>query len=118
MAKVTYNVHFNNDGLQRELESLITDPVTRYEIHMAFARKIDPWVPYLTGDLSKLIEITPESVKYTQPYAAYQYYGVGFNHTRDTHPLASAMWDKVAMETQLDSFKAEVQDIMRRRLHG
>lgn len=118
MSRVNFDIHFNTQNIQQKMEEIFNDNATMYEIHMAFARKIDPWVPYLTGDLSKLIQIEPHCVRYTQPYARYQYYGVGFNHTTDTHPLASAMWDKVAMETQLESFKAEVLDIIRRRAHG
>lgn len=118
MSRLTYNIHFNAPSIQQKMERAISDPATMYEIHMAFARKIDPWVPYLSGDLSKLIQIEPDCVRYTQPYARYQYYGVGFNHTIDTHPLASALWDKVAMQTQLESFKAEVQEILDRRING
>ena len=118
MSRVKVNVHFNEKDIQNKLESLINDPAVMYEVHMKFARIIDPWVPYLSGDLSKLIEIHPDCVRYTQPYARRQYYGLDFNHTIDTHPLASAMWDKAAMETQLGSFKAEVKKILERRAHG
>ena len=118
MARLNFNIHFDEDAIQKKMESLINDPSTMYEVHMQFARIIDPWVPYLHGPLSKTIEIEPNCVRYTQPYARYQYYGVGFNHTKDVHPLASAQWDKVAMETQLDKFKEQVQDILDRRAHG
>ena len=115
MSKVNFSVQFNEQDIQNKLESLINDAGTMYEVHMTFARMIDPWVPYLHGPLSKTVEIEPKCVRYTQPYARYQYYGIGFNHTKDTHPLASAQWDKVAMETQLESFKKQVQEILVRR---
>lgn len=115
MSKVSFNVHINEESLQSELENLIHDVPTMYEIHMLFARMIDPWVPYLHGPLSKTVEIEPECIRYIQPYARYQYYGIYFNHTKDVHPLASALWDKRAMETQLDSFTAQVQEILARR---
>ena len=59
--------------------------------------------------------ITPEYVHYRVPYAHYQYYGDGFNHTTDYHPLATERWDKVAMQTELDSFMEGVKRILEQR---
>ena len=116
MAKLNVKIHMQEKALQEKLEAFRKDPETMLAIHTDFAKVIDPWVPYLHGFLSqKTIQITPECVRYTQPYARYQYYGVGFNHTKDVHPLASAMWDKVAMQTQRAKFIADVTQILKRR---
>lgn len=93
----------------------LKDNATMTEIHTAFYKMIDPWVPYLNGPLSTTVNITADYVDYLMPYAHYQYYGIGFNHTTDHHPLATAQWDKVAMQTQRDSFVATVEAILKRR---
>lgn len=109
-----FHVEINDDKLQRVLAN-IADEATMTEIHNLFAKTIDPWVPYLEGPLSQTLEITPEYVQYKQPYAHYQYYGEGFNHTTDYHPLASAKWDQAAMQTQRESFLEQVKQILQRR---
>lgn len=111
---VKFQVHIDDKAIQKQIESLIDDKVM-LEIQNLFAKTIDPWVPFLEGPLSQTLEITPEYVKYLVPYAHYQYEGTNFKHTTDYHPLASAHWDKVAMQTQLDIFVAQVKQILERR---
>lgn len=111
---ISYKVHIDDSQLAKRLEGLI-DEKTMLEIQNLFAKTIDPWVPYLENPLSTTLEITPDYVKYLVPYAHYQYTGDDFNFTKDTHPLATARWDKVAMQTQLDSFTEEVKKILIRR---
>lgn len=115
MATVKVNVNFDSKRIQKKFEALQDDDKMMLEIHTTFARMINPWVPYLHGPLSQTVEIEPHCVRYIQPYARRQYYGLDFNHTKDVHPLASAMWDKVAMETQRDSFVKQVSKIVKRR---
>lgn len=110
-----FNVNVNVNGIDEKLKGLINDDTTMLEIHNLFAKTIDPWVPFLEGPLSQTVEIEPHLIRYIQPYARYQYLGVGFNHTKDYHPLASALWDEVAMQTQMDSFKENVRQILARR---
>jgi hypothetical protein len=38
------------------------------------AKKINPYVPYLGGDLKDKVDIGESSIKYNMPYAAKQYY--------------------------------------------
>lgn len=111
---VKFKVDIDDEKLAEQLTGLVDDK-TMLEIHNLFAKTIDPWVPFLEGPLSQTLEITPEYVKYIVPYAHRQYNGVDFKHTTDYHPLASAQWDKVAMQTQLDSFTEEVKKILIRR---
>lgn len=117
MAHVNFNVHFDDSVIQNKLETLINDDKLMYAVHTLFAKTVDPWVPYLNGPLSQTVEIEPKCVRYIQPYARYQYYGVGFNHTIEHHPLASALWDKIAMQTEYDSFKEQVRELIIRRAH-
>lgn len=110
-----FKVNVNVDSIDGKLKKLIDDDQTMLEIHNLFAKTIDPWVPFLEGPLSQTVEIEPHLIRYIQPYARYQYFGVGFNHTIDYHPLASALWDEVAMQTQRDTFVEDVRQILARR---
>lgn len=97
------------------VNNVIADDATMLEIHNLFAKILDPYVPFLEGPLSQTVEVTPEHVRYIQPYAHYQYYGIDFNHTLDYHPLASAMWDKAAMSVKMEEFEEQVKQIIIRR---
>ena len=104
----------NDKALEAKLKNLC-DESTMLEIHNLLAKYCDPYVPFLEGPLSQTTEITPYYVRYTQPYAHYQYYGVGFNHTLDYHPLASAKWDEAMLRDKRDEFLADVKQILVRR---
>ena len=64
------------------------------------------------------VEIQPDGVVYTADYAWKQYYGTEFRHKTDVHPLATAFWDKVAMETQYDNFAEGIKEIIIRRYNN
>lgn len=118
MAFVNISVEIDDQGLEKYLEQdleALFDSDTMLKMHQLLADKCDPYVPYLTGDLSKKVIVSPQSVTYTQPYAQKQYYGLEFNHTLDVHPLATALWDKVMMQNQGDEFLAGVKEILIRR---
>ncbi len=83
--------------------------------HSELYRLCDKYVPMQTGMLAQNVEITPKYVRYVSPYASRMYYGVGFNFRKDKHPLATAMWNKVAMETQRDKLTRSVEAYMRRQ---
>lgn len=122
MARGFYvDCEVNVNGIVSKLDNLITDEVM-LEIHTLFAKLIDPWVPMLEGPLhqSGLAQIYADHVRYGGtdigvPYALYQYNGTNFNFTKDYHPLASAQWDKVAMQTQMKAFEVGVIKILKRR---
>lgn len=111
---LNFQIHVDDKALQKQMENLL-DSRTMLEIQTLFAKTINPWVPFLEGPLSQTLQITPEYIRYLVPYAHYQYYGDGFNHTKDFHPLATERWDQVAMQTELDSFMAQVRLILERR---
>ena len=102
-------------GIENKISALFADPVVMLQIHNEFARLCNPYVPFLEGPLSQTVEIMPDYVRYIQPYARYQYYGVNFNHTLDYHPLASAMWDKAMLRDHRDEFLEAVRLVLIRR---
>ena len=112
---VTVKVHVNEQAIQDKVDSLIEDNATMLEIHNLFAKMMDPYVPFLEGPLSQTIEVTPDYVRYTQPYSHYQYEGDWFNHTIDYHPLASAHWDRAMMAARGEEFIQQVKMILARR---
>ena len=114
MAFIDIDVKINDDAISGKLD-LLLDSKTMYAIHNLLAKMCDPYVPFLEGPLAQTVEITEDSVRYVQPYARYQYYGVGFNHTIDRHPQATALWDKVMMSEKGDEFVEQVKAIIRRR---
>lgn len=111
---VNVTAKIDDQALKAKLENLCDDE-TMLEIHNLLATMCDPYVPFLEGPLSQTIEVTPEYVRYTQPYAHYQYYGEGFNHTREHHPLASAKWDEAMLRDKKDEFLEGVKEILVRR---
>ena len=114
MANFTFHVDIDDKALENMVTGLIDDK-TMLEIHNEYAKIVDPWVPYLNNPLSTTLEITPQYIEYLVPYAHKQYTHPEFNHTVEHHPLATAYWDKVAMQTELDKFKQIVKEILERR---
>ena len=92
----------------------VNDRVCQYA-HLQLWRLCSPYVPMQTGDLMENVEITPEHLRYAAPYAARMYYGVGYRFKKDRHPLATAMWDKAAMQTQRDKLTREIAAYMGRQ---
>lgn len=114
MAEVKIGVKLN-DAIKKKLEGLV-NPTTMLAIHNTLAKRCDPYVPFLEGPLSQTHQVSEYGVRYTQPYARYQYYGTDFNHTKEYHPLASAKWDEAMMRDHGEEFINEVHDILHRRL--
>ena len=113
--KVKLDGRIIEKSLQNRL-SAVNNSTTMLAMHNTLAKRCDPYVPFLNGPLSQTVQVTPEHVRYIQPYAHYQYYGVDFNHTTDYHPLASAMWDKAMLRDHRAEFFHEIKDIIERRL--
>lgn len=113
MLKVKVNIDQN--GIADHFASLCNDPILKLNMHRVLAKKCDPYVPYLHGPLSKTVQVTPEYIEYVQPYAHYQYHGVNFNHTLDTHPLASAEWDEAMLRDHREEFESELRALFVRR---
>jgi len=81
-------------------------------------RYMNPFVPMQTGILSQTYDTGADLlggyVRYTQPYAHYQYNGVGFNFSHEQHPLATHHWDKAMMLSKGDQFTREVNRLRKR----
>lgn len=126
-------------GIERRLANLADDK-TMTEIHQAFARYMEPYVPMDEGMLAHNVTVTPQYVGYNQPYAHYQYTGIVYgpnypitengeivgyysppnkqptgaalHYSTEKHPLATHHWDKRMMEDKGDAFTAEVRKII------
>lgn len=74
MIVLEFEVEIDSTALQNKIDNLIDDS-TMIQIHNLFAMLITPYVPMDEGILSQSLEITKDYVRYTQPYAHYQYMG-------------------------------------------
>ena len=109
-------VFIDTSSIQGKVDDLVTDDEVLTEVNRAFSKIIDPWIPYDTGRLSKDLTITAEGVTYNAEYAAKQYYGDEFHHKQTVHPLATAHWDEVAMQTEMTTLIQQVKEILIRRI--
>lgn len=144
MSKVVIKVSMD-DALRNKIAEINTSQ-TMLAIHNQLAKMCDPYVPMQEGTLAQTVQISPESVTYTQPYARYQYYGeiygpnipikengeiVGWwsppeqkkhptgrymQHSTEKHPLASSFWDKAMLRDHRDEFEQYIKDILGWRL--
>lgn len=113
------DVKVNLDGITQRVESVIHSDETMTEVHREFANIINPWIPYDTGRLAdKDVRINAEGVTYYAPYASKNYYGDDIHHKTDKHPLATAYWDKVAMQTEQELLAERVKEILVRRINN
>lgn len=78
------------------------------------AKGMDPYVPYEHGDLSGDYVTSPFEVTYTQPYARYQFYGAGFNHNREQHPLATGRWSDAYQSAHAGELARDLTAYLRR----
>lgn len=69
-----FDVDVDGKALKNKIDNLIDDK-TMQQIHNLFAMLINPYVPMDEGPLSQSLEVTKDYVRYTQPYAHYQYMG-------------------------------------------
>ena len=116
MNIVTTSVTVDVNAISNRIEAAIKDESVLTQVHQDLANTVDPWVPYDTGALSQNITVDANGVTYNEEYASKQYYGEEFHHTTEHHPLASAYWDKVAMQTEREAFAERVKEIIVRRL--
>lgn len=96
-------------GINREFYIGVSETAARY---------MAPFVPRKEGVLfSNYITGADEKggyVTYTSPYAQHQYYGIGFQHTKDFHPLATSEWDKAMMKAKGEQYVNEVNKLRKR----
>ena len=111
--KPQVKVVINENSIKQKVDALL-DETTMLRIQEVFAETIDPWTPFLTGQLSGDIEIDSTGVTYNVPYAKNKYYGEVYH--KEVHPLATSHWDQVAMQQgAYDILKAKVTEIITER---
>ena len=126
-------VQVNAKSIKAKVDNLIQDQTTMLEIHNKFAQMCNEYVPFLEGPLSQSVKPTAEYVRYTTPYAHYQYvlhdmnedlYGIKdsdgnvvgqTNRTRIYHPKATSYWDKAMMLEKGELFCQQVENILKAR---
>ena len=73
-------------------------------------KAMDKYVPYDTGNLRTIVDVSTDKITYKSPYARYQYYGVREDGTHQvSHYTTSGTgpyWDK-------RMWSAEGQDVVR-----
>lgn len=142
---VEVKVDVDLTGIEGKLQRLTSDDDVMRKIHALLAKECDPYVPMDTGTLAQSTEITKDYVRYTQPYAHYQYTGevygdnipimengmiVGWfskpgvkkhptgraiNYNQSVHPKASKEWDKAMMQERGEIFTQQVKEILVQR---
>lgn len=113
MAQMEIKAELNDELFTKLRNDLPDDVRVKLAIHNTLAKRCDPYVPFLNGPLSQTVRVNEEGVTYNTIYARYQYYGVGFRHTLEYHPLASAKWDEAMMRDHKEEFCAEVKEIIK-----
>lgn len=106
MITTKYTVDVSRDIINK----LIDNPNMMTEIHQLLAETVNPWTPYLSGNLSTDLTIDETGVTYNADYAFDKYYGNVY--TKEYHPLATSHWDEVAMQTELETFQKKVTEII------
>lgn len=142
MARIELHAKINTNALQSRIQDAVIDSRTGTAVHNLLAKMCDPYVPFLEGPLSQTVEVYHDKIRYTQPYARYQYYGevygpnipivqdgmiVGWfsppgqkkhptgraiNYSKDKHPLSSSFWDKAMLKDKGDEFNEQVKAIL------
>ena len=94
--------------------STLLDGETMTRIQATFAEVIDPWTPFLSGELHSNLSIDSSGVTYNVDYSAKKYYGTVY--CKEYHPLATSHWDEVAMQTEMPVLEEKVKRILIERV--
>lgn len=122
MSKGVFSVHsqLNEGSIYDKVQEITHNTGVQIDIAQQFINIVNPYVPCDTGNLSREVYITRSysdgmSIVYEAPYASKCYYGDDINFRKDKHPLATAHWDKVAMQTERERFVREAEQIVKAR---
>lgn len=108
----SFKIKVKIDNTIQEKLKEFNNPTTMLAIHNTFAKRCDPYVPFASGTLAQTVVVTPNYIRYIQPYARRQYFGDNFNFSIDKHPLATSRWDKAMLRDHGDEFNKEVEDLL------
>ena len=79
---------------------------------------MNKFVPKDNGDLRGEVELTPNSITYTQQYAKYQYHGMredGSHIVRNyTTPGTGPYWDKRMVSADMPKIIKEIEELIRK----
>jgi len=81
------------------------------KVSKMYAEVCDPYVPYISGALSKNIKIDSTGITYNQQYASNVYDSMNV-HNKEYHPLASSRWDDVAFANHKDEIAQKTEEIL------
>lgn len=72
---VEFSTKIDITWMARKIQELVNDEKLKLEIHTLFEKMMQPYVPRDEGVLAQHTEVTPDYVRYIEPYAHYQYMG-------------------------------------------
>ena len=140
---MSIKISIDDAAIVNKIDRLCKDKETMLLVHNELARYCDPYVPMQSGILATAKEVTADGVRYTSPYAHYQYTGIVYGpnipimrdgmivgwfsrpnepktptdkhivYSTEMHPLASARWDEAMMRDRGDEFKQQIVDILK-----
>ena len=94
------SVTFKWNNSPAAIANRIINPGVKLFAATTWHKLYTPFVPMETGNLASNVAYGTDgsmgTITHAGPYAAYQYYGDGFNFRRDKHAMASAHWDQAA----------------------
>ena len=113
------NAEMNQGAVFDKINAVTHNVGTMIDISRKVVEVIDPYVPYDTGNLSNsatfVHTLEGTSIVYEAPYASKVYHGVDIAFHKDKHPLATAYWDKVAMQNERTRLAREAEAILKEK---
>ena len=143
IVNVELQFDVNDTVLMAMFNEMLSNEQFMLAVHNTLAKMCDPYVPMDEGALSQTLEISPEYVRYIQPYAHYMYTGVVYgpnipimedgvivgwfsppgkpkhptgkmiNYSLERHPLATKEWDKAMLRDKRDEFYNEIKRLLK-----
>lgn len=136
------------DKLRVDVATIPTNPEVMTTCHNVFYKYMEPYVPMQEGVLAHQVEITPNYVDFTAPYAHYMYEGIVYgpnipiyengvivgwfsrpgvskhptgamiNYSHEQHSLATHHWDKAMLRDRREEFTQAIGGVIINYLQG
>ena len=101
-----------SDYLAPLTQKIKTNPKYKMFAYQTWYRYMFDYIPYRTGALASTYHINNNGIHFTVPYAAYQYFGDGFNFSKEMHPLAQAHWGQAALDYHGAAIADEIKEFI------